>query len=150
MSKTRRPRGKFSQAILPDKKVNKEFKDNRERFRLFNKMFKQPGKYMFHMVSVVGIGLTIIPLCFEQSIYNTATVSLLISGIVMTIGGEQGANLHYWKYSELANSRTYDSVKWNVRINQGMRLVAMFGWVLSTFALVMMLFTNNGSISEIW
>ena len=150
MSKTRRPRGKFSQAILPDKKVNKEFKDNRERFRLFNKMFKKPGLHMFHMISVVGICLTVIPLCVSSAIYNTATIALLVAGITMSLGGEQMANLHYWKYSELANSRTYDSVKWNVRINQGMRLFAMVGWVLSTFALVMMLFTNNGSISEIW
>lgn len=146
----RKPRGWISRAILPDKTVNKEFKDNRERFRLFNKMFKEPNKFTFHLVSFASIVLTIIPLCVPGAIYNNVTIAFLVTGAVLSIGGEQAANLHYVKYSELANQRLYESVKWNVRFNQGLRLLGMIGWVLSTFALVMMLFTNNGSLSEIW
>lgn len=146
----RRPGRSLSDLILPKQQVNKEFKDNRERFRLFNKMFKEPKTWSLHILTLISVILTVVPLCVPGAIYNATTISFLVAGAVMSIGGEQGANYHYYKYSLLANNRQFDSVKWNIRFNQGMRLISMTGWVLSTFALVMMLFTNDGSISEIW
>lgn len=148
--RNRRPGRSFSDLILPKQEINKEFTDNRDRFRKFNKFFKDPKTWSLHVLTLISVCLTVIPLCVPGAIYNATTISFLVVGAVMSIGGEQAANIHYSKYSLIANNRNYDSVKWNIRFNQGMRLISMTGWVLSTFALVMMLFTNDGSLSEIW
>lgn len=147
---SRRPRGWLSQALLPENKVNKEFKDNQERFMLFNRMFKKPGKFMLNVGTLISIVLTIVPVCFPNAIYNTTTIAFLVSGIVITIGFEQTANIHYYRYAAIANNKFIDSIKMNIRINQVLRFITLTGWVISMFALVMMILTKNGSLSEIW
>lgn len=145
---SRRRKHSFLKRAFPE--PNKDFKDLEERYRLFNNQYKAPKLPNFIYISVTSIVLTIIPLCNPSSIYNTVNIVMLIVGVILSVGFEQTANLLYSRFARIANTKNYQTVIWHVRLNKILRIIAMMSWIITVFALTTMMFTNSGSISEIW
>lgn len=140
----------FKDNFLPKKDYNTKFKDNRERFRLFNRFYKEPRIFTFIFLSVVAIILAIFPLPFPSFKSTSIGWILWSSGLFISIFFEGVANYHYFKYSKVANNKTARDVWKNVIYNKAIRYISMCGWVLIAFAIGVMAFSHDGSFASLW
>ena len=145
----------IAKMIFPKIDANTKFKDHRERFRFFGRLYKQPSIYSFIYISVIGLIILMIPLVVYL-INSTKFHSTLdgwafwISGFVVTVLFEQVANYRYKSFSKIANKKSIDRVLRNIQINKGLRLIGMLGFILCVFAVAIMVVSSNGTIAEIW
>lgn len=151
MGKQQKPRGKFSKLLFPEFDTKKEFKDNREKFRLLNKFRKEPPTVAFLMATMTVVCFLIIMVAdISNATFKTNSVILLCVGSVVSIGFEQVANYHYMKYSKLANDKRFDSVVFNIRLNYVLRTIAMFSLLMVVLAVTAIVFTESGDIAKLW
>ena len=151
MSKPRKPRGKFSKLLFPDSDIKKDFKDNREKFRLLNKFQKEPPTVAFMLATMVAVCFIIMMLAMiKNATFKTNSIIMLSVGMFASIGFEQAANYHYKWYSTVANSRRYDSIIFNIRLNYTLRTIAMFSLLLVVLSVTAIVFTKSGDISKLW
>lgn len=144
-------RGKFSKLLFPDSNIKKEFKDNRERFRLLNKFQKEPPTIAFILATMSSCCFIAIILAdITNATFKATNIILLVLGAVLSVGFEQGANWHYKYYSKVANDKKYDSIIFNIRLNYAFRTVAMFSLLLVVLAMTAILFTDSGDVSKLW
>ena len=141
--------------IFPKIDNNMKFKDHRERFRLFGRLYKQPSIYSFVYISVIGLIILMIPfvvyLVNSTKFHNTFDGwAFWVSGFIVTIVSEQVANYRYKSFSKIANKKSIDRVLRNIQINKGLRLIGMLGFILCVFAVAIMVVSSNGTIAAIW
>lgn len=149
-NKRNKGRGKISRAFIQDSNKKQEFKDNQERFRLLNKFHKQPPTIAFLLATMAVIGFIGIMLAdIKDATFKTESIVLLIVGAVVSIGFEQIANLHYSRFSKIANERKFNSVIFNIRLNFSLRTVAMFSLLMLVLAVTTILF-KDGTLASLW
>lgn len=141
---------KVKNNFMQKKDINTKFKDNQQRFRFFNKFHKQPHVFTFCFLTAIGIVLAILPFFFPGFKMTFDGWMLWGFGIGSTILFEAVANIHYWKYSKIANKRTYSNVKFNVILNQVIRYIAMSGWIWLSLAVGVIAFSKTGTLASIW
>lgn len=146
--KDRKRRGKFSQWLLPDLPNNK-YKDNKEKFRMFNRLSKKPHWFGFNYVSISSLLLSTVTFVVPSADITSTIIALSILGLVSSVALEQMANYHYNFYAKIANDKKWDSVKWNIFFNKITRTLAMGGWIPTVIALVAALFFG-GSVAAVW
>lgn len=147
MSKKNKQRSKFSKLLFPEGQSKKDFKNNQERFRLFNKYEQEPPRISFMLGTMGSVCFSIVPFLVHDSYFSTLSIILLILGFCITVIFEWIANYHYSSYSKIAKDRKYDSIIFNIRVNYTLRTIAMLGWIITVLAITLILTKNSNLIS---
>ena len=144
----------FNNFLLPKNKINKKFKNNQERFLLFNKLFVKPKKIMFVFLSIISILLAMIPIIAWGAgvIFHSNVLgwSLYGCGLFIAIAFEQGANFHYYKYALIANKANVSTVINHVRLNKILRVIGILSFILLVLAIAIMIVSPDGTFASIW